>query len=174
MHTHSLRKVFFSIKGVYYQAEVMDQTITWLIPYSFTQSVSASTSSAPIVGFITDFAAKVPPDVDLRVMLTFLELYQTLLGFVHFKLYTDASLVYPPPLDAKKDDGAAGVGAFSLQTAVPQVKRPVEKIKTVAIDGRTITGKDVRQTIKTISATGQQQDADTEMVEGDDKEEEEE
>lgn len=43
LHTHSLRKVFFSIKGVYYQAEVMDQTITWLIPYSFTQSVSSST-----------------------------------------------------------------------------------------------------------------------------------
>lgn len=28
MHTHSLRKVFLSIKGVYYQAEVMDQTVT--------------------------------------------------------------------------------------------------------------------------------------------------
>jgi pescadillo protein len=39
MHSHSLRKVFLSIKGVYYQAEVMDQTITWLIPYQFTQSV---------------------------------------------------------------------------------------------------------------------------------------
>ena len=50
-------------------------------------------------------------------MLTFLELYQTLLGFVFFKLYTDAGLVYPPPLDTKKDEGAAGVGAFSLQEA---------------------------------------------------------
>lgn len=39
MHSHSLRKAFLSIKGVYYQAEVMDQTITWLIPYQFAQSV---------------------------------------------------------------------------------------------------------------------------------------
>lgn len=107
-------------------------------------------------------------------MLTFLELYQTLLGFVHFKLYTDVALVYPPPLDAKKDDGAVGVGAFSLQTAESQVKRSVEKIKTVDIDGRTITGKDVRQTIKSISASGQQQDPDAEVVEVEERNEEEE
>jgi pescadillo protein len=42
MRTHSLRKVFLSIKGVYYQAEVMDQTVTWLVPYQFTQNVSLS------------------------------------------------------------------------------------------------------------------------------------
>lgn len=39
MHTRALRKVFLSIKGVYYQAEVMDQTVTWLVPYQFTQNV---------------------------------------------------------------------------------------------------------------------------------------
>jgi pescadillo len=39
MHTHALRKVFLSIKGVYYQAEVADQTVTWLVPYQFTQTV---------------------------------------------------------------------------------------------------------------------------------------
>lgn len=40
MNTHSLRKVFLSIKGVYYQAEVQGETITWLVPYQFTLSVS--------------------------------------------------------------------------------------------------------------------------------------
>jgi pescadillo len=40
MHTRSLRKTFLSIKGVYYQAEVDGQTVTWLVPYQFTQSVS--------------------------------------------------------------------------------------------------------------------------------------
>lgn len=39
MHTHALRKVFLSIKGIYYQAEIMDQTVTWLVPYLFTQNV---------------------------------------------------------------------------------------------------------------------------------------
>jgi pescadillo protein len=39
MRSQSLRKVFLSIKGVYYQAEIMDQTVTWLVPYQFTQNV---------------------------------------------------------------------------------------------------------------------------------------
>lgn len=42
MHTHALRKVFLSIKGVYFQAEVMDQNVTWLVPYQFTQNVGCS------------------------------------------------------------------------------------------------------------------------------------
>ncbi|KIY72738.1 hypothetical protein CYLTODRAFT_485982 [Cylindrobasidium torrendii FP15055 ss-10] len=131
MRTKALRKCFLSIKGVYYQAEVCDQTVTWLIPYQFTQSI--------------------PADVDVRVMLTFLELYQTLLGFVNFKLYTDAGLVYPPPLDMKKLEGGAGVGAFSIQ----EVAKPgngVQKVKAVEIDGRKVSTKDVRQTIQDISA----------------------
>lgn len=44
MHSKSLRKVFLSIKGVYYQAEIMDQTVTWLVPYLFTQNVSTLVS----------------------------------------------------------------------------------------------------------------------------------
>ena len=94
---------------------------------------------------------QIPTDVDVRVMLTFLELYQTLLGFVLFKLYTDAGLVYPPPLDLKKNDGGAGVGAFSLQEMVKA--NDVSKVKTVDVDGRKISTKDVRQTIKDISSS---------------------
>lgn len=45
MHTKSLQKVFLSIKGVYYQAEAMDQTLTWLVPYQFTQNVRFDTHS---------------------------------------------------------------------------------------------------------------------------------
>jgi len=109
----------------------MDQSVTWLVPYQFTQNI--------------------PADVDVRVMLTFLELYQTLLGFVLFKLYADAGLVYPPPLDKQKDDGGAGVDAFILQDArsrtghsLPLPEKPLD------VDGHKITGKDVRQTIKSI------------------------
>jgi len=42
MHSRALRKVFLSIKGVYFQAEVMDQTVNWLTPYQFTQNVRPS------------------------------------------------------------------------------------------------------------------------------------
>ena len=95
-------------------------------------------------------------------MLTFLELYQTLLGFVFFKLYTDAGLVYPPPLDTKKDEGAAGVDAFSLQEAKDARPAATTKSKVVEVDGKRISSKDVRQTIKSITA-GAADDADVDM-----------
>uniref|UniRef100_A0A3B3XPV0 Pescadillo homolog n=1 Tax=Poecilia mexicana TaxID=48701 RepID=A0A3B3XPV0_9TELE len=74
--SRALRKVFLSIKGIYYQAEVMGQLITWLVPYQFSHDH--------------------PTDVDYRVMATFTELYTTLLGFVNFRLYQSLNLVYPP------------------------------------------------------------------------------
>ncbi len=87
-------------------------------------------------------------------MLTFLELYQTLLGFVFFKLYTDAGLVYPPPLDMKKYDGGAGVGAFGLQEIVQKGEPARPSLKVVDVDGRKISTKDVRQTIKSMTTDG--------------------
>lgn len=97
MRTRSLRKVFLSIKGIYFQAEVHGQTITWLVPYQFTQTI--------------------PSDLDYRIMLTFLELYQTLLCFVFYRLYTDINLVYPPKLDQVLDENGAGIGALLLEEA---------------------------------------------------------
>ncbi|KAI7886923.1 hypothetical protein K492DRAFT_202867 [Lichtheimia hyalospora FSU 10163] len=79
MKSRSLRKVFFSIKGIYYQAEIKGQTVTWIVPYQFSQAT--------------------PTDVDFRVMLTFLEFYITLMGFVNFRLYNELNMNYPPKLD---------------------------------------------------------------------------
>ncbi|KAM9810622.1 pescadillo [Neosynchiropus ocellatus] len=81
--SRALRKVFISIKGIYYQAEVMGQVITWLVPYQFAHDH--------------------PTDVDYRVMATFTEFYTTLLGFVNFRLYQSLNLVYPPKLDCMAD-----------------------------------------------------------------------
>ncbi|KAG8684446.1 mRNA-binding ribosome synthesis protein nop7 [Ceratobasidium sp. 423] len=135
MRTHALRKIFLSIKGVYFQAEVMGQTITWLVPYQFTQPI--------------------PADVDARVMLTFVELYQTLLGFVFFKLYSDISLVYPPPLNLDKDEAGAGVGAFTLEDAIAEQSATpvVPTVKKVEVDGKIVTNKDVKRAIMDINAT---------------------
>ncbi|XP_034728678.1 pescadillo [Etheostoma cragini] len=81
--SRALKKVFISIKGIYYQAEAMGQLITWLVPYQFSHDH--------------------PTDVDYRVMATFTEFYTTLLGFINFRLYHSLNLVYPPKLDVKAE-----------------------------------------------------------------------
>lgn len=98
MKSKSLRKVFFSIKGIYYQAEIKGQTITWVVPYQFSQDV--------------------PTDVDFRVMLTFLEFYRTLVGFVNFKLYNEINMTYPPKIDE--------TGGFHLDEVIPAVANKTE------------------------------------------------
>lgn len=70
-----VRRTFVSIKGIYYQAEILGQTVTWIVPHERTTPL--------------------PTDVDYRVMHTFLEFYQTLLGFVNFKLFSRLGWSYP-------------------------------------------------------------------------------
>merc|ERR1711972_1117283 len=72
IHTRALRKVFVSIKGYYYQAEILGQTVTWLVSQPF--------------GF------DMPKEVDFNIMITFTELYSTLLGFVNYRLYNLANI----------------------------------------------------------------------------------
>jgi pescadillo protein len=93
--SNSLRKSFLSIKGIYYQATIQGEDILWVVPYRFNQRVTG--------------------DVDFRIMGTFVEFYQTLLGFVNFRLYTSIGLVYPPKFDKDRDDQGAELGAFSLE-----------------------------------------------------------
>ncbi|PJF19537.1 Pescadillo-like protein [Paramicrosporidium saccamoebae] len=73
--TDSLKKAFISIKGIYYQAEILGQQVTWVVPHEFTTPV--------------------PVDVDFKVMLTFLEFYMTLMRFVNYRLFTRLGWEYP-------------------------------------------------------------------------------
>lgn len=97
--SHSLRKSFLSIKGIYYQASIRGEDVLWVVPYRFNQRV---------VG-----------DVDFRIMGTFVEFYMTLLGFVNHRLYTSIGLKYPPRFDQSKDEQAAELGAFTLEGVNP-------------------------------------------------------
>uniref|UniRef100_A0A8C7E5U7 Pescadillo homolog n=1 Tax=Naja naja TaxID=35670 RepID=A0A8C7E5U7_NAJNA len=81
--SRGLRKVFLSIKGIYYQAEVLGQLVTWITPYAFSHNH--------------------PTDVDYRVMATFTEFYTTLLGFVNFRLYQTLNLHYPQRRKEEED-----------------------------------------------------------------------
>ena len=93
--SHSLRKSFLSIKGIYYQATLQGQDVMWLVPYKFVQRVTS--------------------DVDFRIMGTFVEFYTTLLGFVNYRLYSSIGLVYPPKFNAKSDERGAELGAFTVE-----------------------------------------------------------
>nr|GEV17133.1 reverse transcriptase domain-containing protein [Tanacetum cinerariifolium] len=53
---HKLKKAFISVKGIYYQAEVDGQKVTWLTPHVLQQVM--------------------PQDVDYKIMLTSLEFYE--------------------------------------------------------------------------------------------------
>ena len=105
--THSLRKSFISIKGIYYQATIQGQDIMWLVPYRFVQRVNS--------------------DVDYRIMATFVEFYTTLLGFINFRLYTSIGLVYPPKFDTSSDERGAELAAFRLESrSVGSISKVIE------------------------------------------------
>ena len=84
-------------------------------------------------------------------MLTFLELYQTLLGFVFFKLYTDIGIVYPPPLDLNKQDSAAGIGAFTLAESARNLLSTLPPSGIAQDNDNKVSSKTVRQTIKALA-----------------------
>ncbi|KAL7686425.1 putative BRCT domain-containing protein [Plasmopara halstedii] len=93
--TRALTKVFVSIKGIYYQANVQGQTITWLVPHQFTPTVDKR--------------------VDVRVMLTFLEFYEILLKFVNAQLYMHIGVAYPPKINLQLDAAGAQLAALELE-----------------------------------------------------------
>lgn len=84
----ALRKVFISIKGYYFQAEIKGQTVTWIVPHHFS------------------FEPQKKGEVDFKIMSTFVEFYVVMLGFVNFRLYHSLNLFYPPKFSAieSKDD----------------------------------------------------------------------
>jgi len=82
--SNSLKKTFISIKGIYFQAEIQGQNVTWIVPHQFTQEL--------------------PEDVDFRIMMTFIEFYTTMLGFINFQLYHTLNLHYPPQLKVNNNN----------------------------------------------------------------------
>lgn len=78
IESKALRKVFISIKGYYFQAEIKGQKVTWIIPHYYP------------------FSPQKKGDVDFKVMSIFVEFYTIMLGFVNYRLYQSMNLVYPP------------------------------------------------------------------------------
>ncbi|KAG5866386.1 hypothetical protein JTB14_021525 [Gonioctena quinquepunctata] len=82
IEARALRKVFISIKGYYFQAEIKGQTITWILPHQFS------------------FMPQNRAEVDFKIMSTFVEFYTIMLGFVNFRIYHSLNMIYPPKFSA--------------------------------------------------------------------------
>merc|ERR1712179_332748 len=115
IEARALRKVFCSIKGYYFQAEIKGQTVTWIIPHSF--------------GFAQ------PAQVDMRLMSIFVEFYTTILGFVNFRLYNSINLTYPPKLatvteggEEAMEDRVAALNQSLFKTVVEEEDQELESI----------------------------------------------
>uniref|UniRef100_A0A1A9V9M0 Pescadillo homolog n=1 Tax=Glossina austeni TaxID=7395 RepID=A0A1A9V9M0_GLOAU len=83
----SLRKVFISIKGFYFQADIKGQKVTWIVPHYYP------------------FKPHSKEEVDFKVMSIFVEFYSIMLGFANYRLYHSQNLTYPPqfPVGVLKD-----------------------------------------------------------------------
>ena len=148
IRTHSLRKVFLGIKGVYYECGVPGQggetiQVRWLEGYEFQHHV--------------------PHDVDFRILLTFLDLYRTLISFVLYKLYTEENLVYPPPLDVELDEQGENVGAFKL----------IERKIVEGVEGKAMSKREVKRAIRGIGASTEEGDVLMDEVDGNSDQQEE-
>jgi len=116
----ALRKVFCSIKGYYFQAEIKGQTVTWVIPHNF--------------GFVQ------PAEVDMRLMSIFVEFYTTVLGFVNFRLYHSLNLSYPPQLstvteagEADMEDRVAALNQSLQRTVMEEDDENMDNIDSIAV-----------------------------------------
>ncbi|KAI0567109.1 Pescadillo [Gracilaria domingensis] len=97
VQTNALGKVFVSIKGYYFQANVMGENVTWIAPHRFSQIL--------------------PDDVDYSVMLNFLELYECIMSFVNFRLYTSQNLAYPPKILRNADANGMELSSLLIERA---------------------------------------------------------
>lgn len=102
----------FDFQGVYYEAEICDQKVNWVVPHPR--------------------AYDRPVDVDFRIMSTFVEFYATLLGFVNFKLFASVGLHYPPVLASAMSVGDDGI---EQDDRVASLTLPLKATTTEADDG---------------------------------------
>merc|ERR1711872_1004408 len=105
IESRGLRKVFCSIKGYYFQADIKGQLVTWIVPHKFSHQNTAT--------------------VDMKLMSVFVEFYTTMLGFTNFRLYNGLNITYPPKLvgcdaeDSSNDEMVAALNQSLHRTVMP-------------------------------------------------------
>uniref|UniRef100_A0A914DNS5 Pescadillo homolog n=1 Tax=Acrobeloides nanus TaxID=290746 RepID=A0A914DNS5_9BILA len=110
IESHSLTKTFVSIKGIYYQAEIMGEKITWIVPHERG------------IGHVTE--------VDFNVMATFVDFYVAMISFVNFRLYKALGLFYPPKLSNNVDEKNFVFEENDLDEKIYSLARPIARTQT--------------------------------------------
>lgn len=110
-----LKKVFVSIKGYYFEAEIQGEIVRWMMPHKLVQDPKVA-------------------DVDFRVMMVFLDFYETMLKFVNFKLYHDIGLVYPPAINT--DSESRGLGLSHIISNTKLENEDVDQEKEILADAQ--------------------------------------
>jgi len=143
IESRALRKVFISIKGIYFQVEIKGQAITWVIPHNYPHEPQKK------------------QEVDFYTMATFADFYSTALGFVNFRLYHSLNLYYPPRLGSynaekleeeilEENETSDRVAALNLplQKTAENVEDPSEaelNLDTFAMDGDEAKAEEARK-----------------------------
>ncbi|XP_019527396.3 pescadillo homolog [Aedes albopictus] len=81
----ALRKVFVSIKGYYFQAEIKGELVTWIVPHYYP------------------FQPQRKEYVDFKIMKSFADFFTVMAGFVNYRLYNSINMVYPPQFSVSID-----------------------------------------------------------------------
>lgn len=89
--TRALRKVFVSIKGYYFQAEIKGELVTWIVPHYYPYQPQAK------------------DEVDFNIMSDFTYFYSYAAGFINYRLYQQINLVYPPKFVVSLDSDESQV-----------------------------------------------------------------
>ena len=106
--TNRLKKVFASIKGFYFQAELPGGVaVTWLQPHRFSPTL--------------------PAEVDYRVLVTFTQWYRTLQRFVNFKLFAMEGWACPATApSAARAESTVGTNFAIMKLTSKLAPAPVE------------------------------------------------
>ena len=89
-------------------------------------------------------------------MVTFVEFYTTLLGFVNFRLYNTIGLVYPPRFDVQSDEQGGELGALTVEGKAIDAPGELEASSNGHLDpqsdGPPVNGGDLQKQVAMIEA----------------------
>ncbi|CAD6197399.1 unnamed protein product [Caenorhabditis auriculariae] len=110
IEANALKNTFISIKGIYYQAEICGEKVTWIVPHE---------RGLPHV-----------TDVDFTILVTFAEFYIAMLGFVNYKLYQMIGLYYPPQIQTGQLQTEEEMETEDYKERLYSLAKPLVKNKT--------------------------------------------